>query len=98
MRFDIKAEALVDLENIYTYGLSEHGIDRAEDYLTRLRTQFDKLIEYPRLGPRASGLRQNLLIWKFEQHYIFYRATATSVTIVRILHHAMNAAARLKGD
>ena len=97
MRFDIKAEALADLENIYAYGLSEHGIERAENYLARLRAQFDRLIEFPKLGPQAVGLRQNLRFWKFEQHHIYYRATATSVTIVRILHHAMNAAARLTG-
>ena len=98
MRFDIKAEALADLENIYAYGLSEHGIDRAEKYLTGLRAQFDRLIAFPKLGPQASGLRQNLRFWKFEQHQIYYRATPTAVTIVRILHHAMNAPARLTGD
>ena len=97
MRFDIKAEALADLENIYAYSLGEHGIDRTEEYLTGLRAQFDRLIDFPKLGPQASALRQNLRIWKFEQHHIYYRVTPASVTIVRILHHAMNAAARLTG-
>ena len=95
MRFDIKAEALADLENIYAYGLGEHGIDRTEDYLTGMRAQFGRLIEFPKLGPQASGLRQTLRVWKFEQHHIYYRVTPASVTIVRILHHAMNAATRL---
>ena len=96
MRFDIKAEALADLENIYAFGFGEHGIDQTEDYLTGLRAQFSRLLEFPKLGPQASGLRQNLRIWKFEQHHIYYRVTPRSVTIVRILHHAMNAAARLQ--
>ena len=92
MRFDIKAEALADLEAIYAYGLTEHGREQAEAYLARLRDQFDRLIEFPRLGLVASGLRQSLRVWKCGRHHIYYAERKETLTIVRILHHARDAA------
>ena len=92
MRFDIKAEALADLEEIYAYGLAEHGLEHAGTYLAKLRDQFDRLIEFPRLGPVASGLRQSLRVWKCGRHHIYYAEGKETLTIVRILHHARDAA------
>ena len=92
MRFKIKAEALADLEEIYAYSLAEHDLDHAETYLAKLREQFDRLIEFPRLAPVASGLKQPLRVWKYGRHHIYYAEGKETLTIVRILHHARDAA------
>ena len=96
MRFDIKAAALADLESIYAYGLSEYGIERAESYLAGIREQFDRLIAHPRLGPVVPGLSQSLRVWRFNRHHVYYRVSKDAVTVIRVLHHAMNAATRLE--
>ena len=98
MWFDIKAEALADLEEIYAYGVAEFGLDHAEAYLANLRVQFDRLIEFPGLGPVAAGLKQSLRVWKCERHRVYYRVAKGSLTIVRILHHAQLAAKQIGRD
>jgi toxin ParE1/3/4 len=85
-RLDIKAAARAELAQIYDFSREEFGMDVAEAYMAGLRGAFDRLLEFPLLGPVYAGVTPEVRLFLHRSHRIFYRVEKDVVLIVRVLH------------
>lgn|SRR5688500_10830601 len=93
----LHAEANFDIEAIYRFSEGRFGAAVADDYHDGLLDAVLKLESFPELGREIAGIAPPVRALSFRSHAIYYRFDGTTVTVVRILHHAMNAAALLEG-
>lgn len=80
-----------DLAGIYALGAGQYGIETADRYHDGLLAAISRLAMFPQSGPVYPGLRTPIRYLAFRRHHIFYDFDGTTVWIVRILHHAMDA-------
>jgi toxin ParE1/3/4 len=86
-RLSRKAEA--DLIGIALYSSETFGIERALAYGDGLLEMFDRLAENPEMGV-SFALRPGIRKYIYQSHTIFYRASTSRVSILRILHQNMD--------
>ena len=79
-----------DLEDIYLYSQQEFGRARAVKYIHDLDSAFNKLAENPDLARRADYIRQGIFIFQVVSHIVFFRATKSDITVIRVLHKSMD--------
>jgi toxin ParE1/3/4 len=85
-RLDIKAAARAELAHIYEYSVAEFGWQVAEAYIFGLRQAFDRLLEFPFIGPIYPDVSPEVRVLLHRSHRIFYRIEGDMVLIVRVLH------------
>lgn len=85
-RLDIKAAARAELAQIYEYSVAEFGPPVAEAYLFGLRQAFDRLLEFPFIGPVYPDVTPEIRVLLHWSHRIFYRIEDDTVLIVRVLN------------
>lgn len=88
-------EASADVEAIYRFSQAQFGAAVAEEYHDGLLEAVLRLETFPGMGREVSGIVPPVRALSFRSHAIYYRFDGATVTVVRILHHAMNAAAGL---
>ena len=91
-----RAAARQDLVDHYVYLVGNAGEEVADRFLARAEQSFADLVAHPEMGaplvlrrPELAGLRK----WRvrnFEDVLIFYRPRPEGVSIVRVLHGAMD--------
>lgn len=91
-----RAAARNDLVEHFVYLAENAGLDVAERFLTNAEASFDDLAQQPKMGAQLklknqalSGVRK----WRvkdFDNHLIFYVPHQDGVSIVRVLHGAMD--------
>lgn len=91
LRLDIKAAARAELRNIYDFSVAEFGTRVAKSYLTGLRSAFDRIIEFPRIGPVYPDVFPEVRVFAYRRHRIFYQIDGDMILIVRILHSRQDA-------
>lgn len=89
MKLKLRAAAARDLDTIFDYGATRHGVETATSYLRDLQAGMDRLLDYPELGT-DSGIRPDLRSLGVREHRIFYRVEGKAVVIVRVLHKTMD--------
>ena len=95
VEFSNTAEA--DLVEIDEFSVVRFGEDTAELYMHGFDEAFALLKDFPLAAPLRPDLGQDIRCLVHRQHRILYRATASKVLIVRIVHHARDAKHALKG-
>jgi toxin ParE1/3/4 len=93
----LRAAAVRDLTEILGYSIDAHGEAAAEAYLADLDRALDRLREYPELGAARPELNPLLRCLPCREHRIFYRFDGRAISVVRVLHKAMDAEARVGG-
>lgn len=91
----IRAEARADMLDIYSHGLSQFGRASAAQYMAGIDQALARLADHPLIGPVYPGLRQPVRYLGYRSHHIYYEYDGGTVWVIRILHHAMDAARRL---
>ena len=90
MRVALSRKADADLDDILDYSIAKYGRAVAEVYLRAINSAFDHLAEYPELGMMRPDLKPKLRSLPTGEHRIFYVVLADSISIVRVLHKAMD--------
>lgn len=85
-RLDIKAAARAELAQIHEYSVAEFGWRAAEAYMIGLRQAFDRLLEFPFIGPIYPDVTPEVRVFLHRSHRIFYRIEGEMVLIVRVLN------------
>ena len=82
----LSPEASADLDDIFAYGLINHGDATATAYLRGFNLAFKRLEDYPLSGQvdEETGFRR----LHYSSHRIFYPVDDDVVLIVRIIHHS----------
>lgn len=92
----IAPAAKADLKEIYQYGLRQWGQAQSDSYPKTLKEKFWSLTEQPLMCTERSELLAGIRNLPIESHILFYRVTASSVEIIRMLHGRQDPARRLK--
>lgn len=90
MALEIKRQPLVavDIEQIWL-SIALDNFPAAERWLDQLHDAFDRLAEFPELGPARPEFSEGLRSWPLGGAYvIFYRVEPDTIDIVRVLHGA----------
>jgi len=90
-----QALAKQDLKNIWLYSFKNWGAEQADCYFDELNAAFVLIAENPELGFACDYIREGYRQFQINRHLVFYRATATKIRIVRVLHDSMNYTAHL---
>lgn len=92
----ISPTAKADLKQIYQYGLRQWGQARSDNYLLTLKARVWLLTEQPSMGTERPELLSGIRSLPLESHVLFYRVTASTVEIVRVLHGRQDPARHIK--
>ena len=89
-------EAGADLLDIYAFSVERFGIDAADQYHDGLEEACERLLHFPEMGLLHPAVSPPARYLVFRRHHIFYDISEDTVTVLRILHHAMNVARHLR--
>lgn len=92
VRFTPQAER--DIDSAVLYLADEAGVETAIRFFDAAHKTFEDLLAVPGMGrmrpvsnPRLAGVRQ-WAVSGFGKHLVFYKAAATGIVIIRVLHGA----------
>ena len=88
--FRLHARAEKDLIDIWVYSLEEWDDVQADKYLDELNAAINSLGVNPHLGVRRDNVREGYRALFVNRYAIYYRFTATTIDIVRVLHGQMD--------
>lgn len=88
--------ALQDLEEIGDY-IAQDNPGRAVSFVQELRDQSVKICGHPQVYPLRPELGTGIRTCSFDRYLIVFKGEENSVTVVRILHGAMDIGRRLGG-
>ncbi|PHR90472.1 MAG: plasmid stabilization protein ParE [Leeuwenhoekiella sp.] len=95
LSIQISREAESDLEDISFYTHLEWGERQAEKYLNDLLSCLNLLAKNPLIGQDMSVIQNDLRMFPFKSHYLFFIPKKESILIVRILGQQMDFEAHL---
>jgi toxin ParE1/3/4 len=87
---EILERAQDDIFNIIEYGVAAHGEVSARDYVGKISTRINWLSANAGSGPVHSELRGGIRSFRQGLHRIYYVANAERLTVLRVLHVAMD--------
>lgn len=90
MKIRIRVQAQRDLDAIFDYSIREYGEATATAYPRAIGITLDRLAEHPELGTTRGSLAVSLRSVPVREHRVFYLILKDRVSIVRVLHKAMD--------
>ena len=94
--YQLTNEAVLELENIYTYSIKNFGQKQAQKYLIDLHDAFELLANNSKLGRDCSHIKDGYRKHEHQQHSIYYKLTHRGILILRILGEKQDQLAHLK--
>ena len=91
-RYDFTRQALADLRNIVRYTRESWGRKQARIYREEIELGIQKLALSPGLGRVRSDVAPSVRSFPIARHVAFYVESEGGITVVRVLHPAMNVA------
>ena len=91
-RYDFTRRALADLRNIVRYTRESWGRKQARIYREEIELGIQKLALSPGLGRVRSDVAPSVRSFRIARHVAFYVESEGGITVVRVLHPAMNVA------
>lgn len=85
----IRPQAEIDLENIFYYGLSHFGQQKAAAFFERIKTNLDHLCLFE-IGSACFEIYPNLYRHIVGNYVIFFFRSSHTIEIVRILHSSQD--------
>ena len=95
-RLIIAPTAKNDLKEIYDYSLPQWGQSRSNRYLEDIKDKIWLLTEQPLIGIERPDILNNIRSINIESHTLFYKVTAHTVQIIRVLHRRQDPQSHLK--
>ena len=90
MKVRIRALARQDMNAILEHSVGEHGEARAETYLRAIDAALARLADNPELGLARPSLEPTIWSFPVGEHRIFYLLLPNRLSVVRVLHKAMD--------
>ena len=95
MRLELSRRAQADLDAIRDFSFEQFGAVRAIAYLDAIEEAFRRVLHFPEIGAAYPGVEPGIRSLGCQRHRIFYSVEGEAVTIVRILHGAMDVEGQL---
>jgi toxin ParE1/3/4 len=98
LAFEIRLtpQARFDLVEVHDWTWFRFGQKQADNYVAEIAASFRLVAENPALARDAGNVREGLKKIVSGSHIVFMRQSSKTVTIVRILHGAMDHRKHLK--
>ncbi len=92
MAIEFTPAAKGDLQDIYRYGVEEHGLVQAERYRGQLTSSFQILSENPKIARLRHEIAPPVRVYPARQHIIVYVVLEDeqTVLVLRVRHHREN--------
>ncbi|MEG3181958.1 type II toxin-antitoxin system RelE/ParE family toxin [Sphingomonas sp. LT1P40] len=87
----LRAGAVADLRSILEYGSVNYGEEVAIAYVEAIDKTMERLREYPEIGETRPDFGKGLRSLPCREHRIYYRLAEQHISVVRVLHKAMDA-------
>ena len=94
----LSAEARRDLEDVGDYTAEHYGLEPMRRFMSALRARFLFLANYPRSAALRTDYARPVRILVWRQYRICYEEIKGGIRIVRVLHHARDLDAAMKGS
>ena len=91
----LKPAARRDVRSILLYTGKQWGFEQRDVYREALDQALAALSVNPLIGRSRDEIAPDLRSYSIQQHIIYYRVAAETVTVLRILHGKMDAAQRM---
>ena len=98
VNFQLTELAKQDLRSIGRYTQTTWGREQRNIYLAKIDAAFQLLTMEPQLCKSCDDLRAGYRKYPVGKHLIFYRQSANSLEIIRILHERMDITARFDDE
>ena len=86
----LSERAVLDVEEIADYGLTNFGITKSREYGQSLEVCLDQLAVSPLMGLGADELADGLKRYMYGSHWIFYVQRIDGIRVVRVLQKNMD--------
>jgi toxin ParE1/3/4 len=83
------------LADILSFSIERWGIEQAFRYRILLQNAVDSLLDFPGLGEAYRLRRPAIHSFRAEQHRIYYSFDLECLSVIRVLHSAMDPARHL---
>jgi toxin ParE1/3/4 len=93
---DLTEEAERDMRSILRFTRATWGVRQRDIYAQLLRTALDQLTRFPDLGERQEFLPPEVRARRVGQHVIYYWPQPERISVLRVLHSRMDAAAQFE--
>lgn len=84
------------MSDIFRFSIGAFGRPAAVEYMIGLDEALARLGTFPEIGRIDRAVEPSIHVFSYRSHRIYYDFDGATVSVIRILHHAMNAAARLE--
>ena len=86
------------MADIFRFSLNAFGRPTAVEYMIGLDEALARLGAFPEIGRIDRDIEPPAYVFSYRSHRVFYDFDGTTVFVVRILHHAMNATAHVRSS
>jgi len=86
--YKLTQSAEIDMVEIFDYSSEEHGVIQAENYINKLYSRFQWLVDNPKLGTDRDELKEGYKSYFQGKHTIFYREVVAGIEIIGIPHQS----------
>ena len=84
-KIQLTRKAVQDLEQILEY-TQQHGQTQRKKYSKQIESRLKDLAKNPSLGRPCYHVKPEYRYYLEGKHYLFYKQTKTTLTLIRILH------------
>lgn len=79
-----------DLSSIWDFTEARWDAGQAEAYIVEIQEAIERIADDPRRGGRVDEVRNNYRRYVVGSHLVFHIERASSIDVIRILHHPMD--------
>ena len=90
MPLELSRKAQADLDDIRDTSVEQFGVERAILYLDAIEQVFRRLLDHSRIGSLRDDIGEAVLSYPVGEHRIFYLLLPDRISVVRVLHKAMD--------
>ncbi len=84
--------ALIDIRDVFQYGIETFGLRKTEEYLARMHMKIEELSKWPDKGHYHPLINKDLRVYNVGKHLIIYKhfEEKSQIIILRIVHQKVN--------
>ena len=89
-RYVLSPRAQADIDDIWDYTADRWNEDQAQRYIADIRRAIETVARDPPRGRPCDHIRRGYRKFSVNTHVVFFRAVATGIEVVRVLHQSMD--------
>ena len=90
MPLELSRKAQADLDDIRDFSVEQFGVERAILYLDSIEHALRRLLDHSRIGSQRDDIGEAVLSYPVGEHRIFYLLLPDRISVVRVLHKAID--------